>query len=281
MTLKNIYYIQRDGLKMDPLHPLLQWSLRISRVPVGPSPTTVKKSVEQITLVLTDVRKTALDLHIEKNEPRALLNSIKSMLNTLSEHLYSERYEHAFGLLRLDSRIEMICPITQYQYQFEKAIDGVQYRKHDSDRLYEAIMTAVDCIMTYQRQNCSGHDKPHKLIICITNGINNNGSVNFKSLQQKVRRNKIKMDMISFLSDPRRLDFVKKHEVLFIKPNIFPRLNLHLSLHKVPAYGLVNGLTMASLPANTQNGMYPMMLKSSKATASTEKNDEVFIVDCI
>ena len=204
ITHKDIYHVQRDGSDMKPLHDLVAWSTRLCRVPKSSTPRP-KTSLEQITLVLVDVRKTMLGLYREKNESRALLGSIKSMLSTLSDHLYSHRYGHACGLLRLDSQITMLCPITQDAYPFDKAIDNLQYEEQDSSRLNEAITIGIDHMIAYQQSECLGNEKPHKLIICITNGINDDGSVNFRTLQQKAKRRKIKVDMISFLSDTRQL----------------------------------------------------------------------------
>jgi hypothetical protein len=204
VTHKDLYDIQRDGSNIDPLPIMLQSFLRICRFQLD-SRLILTRPIDQITLVLLDVGDSMSHQQVEKSDQSTSMNNVNSMLDILSENLELPPYEHAFGLIQFGSQIKIVCPITQDVYKFEQAITKLDYRRQNSTRLYEAIQTGIDCILKYQFENCQKTHKLNKLIICISNGVNNSGSINFKNFSYSVKKSKVRIDLISFLQDPRQL----------------------------------------------------------------------------
>lgn len=207
ITNKDFYDIHRDGTNINPLHGLLQSWLRAYRLQPD-SGLVSTRAIDQITFVLLDVGESMFNPYLEKNDSSTLMRTILSMLNILVENLESPYYEHAFGLVEFGAHIKIVCPITQDSDRFEKGIANITSQKQSSSRLYEAIQTGIDCILRYQRENCEVNSKPDKLIICISNGINSKGNVNPRDLSYSAKKAKIRIDLISFLPDPRLLKTV-------------------------------------------------------------------------
>ena len=204
ITYKDLYDIQRDGPNIDPLPLLIQSWLRICRFQLNPHPVPTRP-VDQITLVLVDVSESMFYSCSEKNDQAMFTSSLRLMLNVLSQNLDSTLYEHAFGLIQFGSQIRIMCPITQDVDKFEQIVANLNYRRQNSTRLYDAIQTGIECLLKYQQQNCDPIHKPDKLIICITNGVNNRGNTNFKNLRYLAKKSRIRIDLISFLTDSRLL----------------------------------------------------------------------------
>lgn len=161
------------------------------------------KPAKQVTVVLLDLSRSMFDHHVgndNKIEKYTHIDMCKMMLGTLSDNMLPKDEGHAFGLIEFGERVEVTCPITRNRSKFEKALKshiGVGQRTY----MYDAVDEAISRIKTYVNSPLRAEEKCKKLIICLSDGINNAGSTKIKSLREKIKDNEIVIDFISFLRD--------------------------------------------------------------------------------
>lgn len=158
----------------------------------------------QITVVLLDVSRSMFEnrASIKKEDSRSVFEMSIIMLGTLSDNIVSRDQAHAFGLVHFgDSVNTSICPITRKRDEFEQAL-MVEPKKEEWTCMYEAIDRAISLIVAHERGQQNNVAKNcRKLIICISDGINNRTGVNLEDLLKRCKTHHIVVDFISFLRD--------------------------------------------------------------------------------
>jgi ubiquitin-protein ligase len=122
------------------------------------------------------------------------------MVGRLSDNVFATSEIHALGRIEFATNYKTVCPITRSREEFENALN---YYNGNIERtcMNDAIREAIRQIKTFTdsprraRRNCK------KLIICLSDGINNHGHKTTEILHDWKRRNKIIIDLISFVRD--------------------------------------------------------------------------------
>jgi uncharacterized protein YegL len=117
----------------------------------------------------------------DKTENCTHINICKMMLGRLSDNILSADEFHAFGLIEFATKYKTVCPITQSREQFEKALS---FDDCPGDRtcMYDAIHKAIQQIKTFIGRSLQVRKDCKKLIICISDGINNFGESTIENL---------------------------------------------------------------------------------------------------
>ncbi|CAF1176865.1 unnamed protein product [Rotaria magnacalcarata] len=156
----------------------------------------------QITVVLLDQSSSMSDKIVASDLDSKCTNADMStiMLSILSDNLISTHQSHAFGLIHFAASVDVRCPITRDRDRFEKALNDKAKIQQHWTCMYDAISKAISLIVNYERdekvniaRNCK------KLIICISDGIDNYGPTKFATLRDRLKKyNDIVIDYISF-----------------------------------------------------------------------------------
>ena len=179
--------------------PRIPSALR-SNLPMKAKPVIHCSPVEQITMILLDISESMFMKRSDNNAiSKRLIDISINMLITISQNLHRQSRTHAIGIILFGRNVIKHCPITTNADEFEKAIYAIPKHGQPWTSMYEAINTGFDSIQQYRSKHNTTPDCA-KLIICITDGINNRGNVTIDHLKQRVRRTPVVIDLIFFAS---------------------------------------------------------------------------------
>ena len=159
------------------------------------------RPAEQVTVVLLDLSRSMFDHKVgsdDGTEQCTHIDICKMMLGTLSDNMMPRDEIHAFGLIEFGESVKVTCPITRDRNQFEKALKS-HTRMGQWTHMYDAVNEAISRIKTYVGCPLRAKQDCRKLIICLSDGMNNAGSTTIESLYKKINDYKIVIDFISFL----------------------------------------------------------------------------------
>lgn len=178
--------------------PLIPNSLR-SNLQMVSKPIVSVSPIEQITVILLDISDSMFQKRTGKNNKscRRFIDISINMLRLLSKNLHRQARSHAIGLILFGQDVLTHCPITTDIDEFERAIHRIPKRGQPWTSMYDAINTGFDSINQYESKHSVTSDC-EKLIICITDGINNRGSLTLRQLKEKRRRLPVVIDLIFF-----------------------------------------------------------------------------------
>ncbi|CAF1301241.1 unnamed protein product [Rotaria sp. Silwood1] len=145
----------------------------------------------------------------DKNENCTHMGICRMMLGRLSNNILSTNEVHAFGLIEFATKYKTVCPITRSREQFEKALSFDDCRG-DWTCMYDAIREAIKHIKTFTDSPLRASKDCKKLIICLSDGINNSGDTKIQTLYDLIKTNNIVIDFISFVCDEQ---LIKKNEI--------------------------------------------------------------------
>ncbi|CAF3199009.1 unnamed protein product [Rotaria sp. Silwood2] len=188
----------------DPRLPLY-FSNNVSTKPNNLSFTEINtmKPAEQVTIVLLDLSRSMFDHYVGNDcstEKCTHINMCKMMLGTLSDNMLPKDQVHAFGLIEFGQSVKVTCPITRNRNKFEKALKS-HTLMGEWTHMYDAVNEAIRRIKVYINSPLRAKKNCRKLIICLSDGINNAGSTTIETLHRQLIDNKIVIDFVSFLHD--------------------------------------------------------------------------------
>ncbi|CAF1078389.1 unnamed protein product [Didymodactylos carnosus] len=164
----------------------------------------------QITVILLDRSRSMSDYRIASSDKVRNCSHIdicKVMLGRLSDNILSADVVHAFGLIEFATKYKTVCPITRSRELFDKALT-LDECSGDWTCMYDAIREAIRQIKTFADSPMRARKDCKKLIICLSDGINNSGDTTIQNLHDLTKRNSIVIDLISFVRD----DQLKRQE---------------------------------------------------------------------
>jgi hypothetical protein len=173
-----------------------------SNLPMQSKPIVSSSSVEQITLILLDISDSMFMTRSNNNNSisKRFIDLSMNMLTMISKNLHRQSRSHAVGIILFGKDVITHCPITTNADEFEKAIYKIPKYGQPWTSMYNAIDKGFDSIHQYQSRH-STTSNCEKLIICITDGINNRGKLTIDNLKQRVRRTPVVIDLIFFASN--------------------------------------------------------------------------------
>ncbi|CAM4894802.1 unnamed protein product [Rotaria socialis] len=203
ITADQVYDIGAIKDKSQALPIYFTLNMRDERVNNSLSVVYKNEMAKQITVVLLDRSRSMFekfassDLH----DKRTIIDMSIIMLGILSDNMISLDHTHAFGLIHFGTSVETLCPITRDRDQFEKSLTAAPV-KQEWTCMYDAINSAISMIISYER-NSQMHAEHNckKLIICISDGIDNHSASTFDNMQRRITHHSITIDFISFLRD--------------------------------------------------------------------------------
>ncbi|CAF2914888.1 unnamed protein product [Rotaria sp. Silwood2] len=161
-------------------------------------PRNFAPPVEQITLVVLDISASMLERRAEENfEPVRLLDISKKMLIKLSRNLHKQLRPNAIGLMLFGKITQIHCPITRSAHKFEEAVRKIPSDIQNWTNIYGAIEEGLKQIEAYDF-NYGNKGKCNKLMVCITDGINNRPVRDLQGLKRRIRRANVAIDLVSF-----------------------------------------------------------------------------------
>jgi ubiquitin-protein ligase/uncharacterized protein YegL len=170
----------------------------------------VNASIQQITIVALDISRSMFEKPAspDPNDRKTVLDMSIIMLGTMCDNIAFERCTHHVGLIHFGTFVEVICPITRNRSDFEKAL-SIQPQQQEWTCMYDALNRATTLIGSYERDNKKSiaHDCK-RLIICISDGIDNYSDTTIDKLRDRLKKYDIVVDFISFLRD----DLLKNNE---------------------------------------------------------------------
>ena len=168
--------------------------------------------IQQITVILLDISESMFIKISNTNtiSQRFIDISIR-ILMLISQNLHRQSCSHAIGIILFGKNVTVHCPITTNIDEFEKSICKIPKHGQPWTSMYDAINTGLDHICQYESNNSVVYNCD-KLIICITDGINNRGKLTIDNLKQKLPRTKIVLDLIFFSSNTITSHSVKERE---------------------------------------------------------------------
>ena len=196
VTLNSSDVFEVEAGRPDPRIP----SALRSNLPMKAKPVEVSSPIEQITMILLDISESMFVKRSENNTVlKRFIDISINMLTTISQNLHRQSRTHAIGIILFGKSVIIHCPITTNADKFEKAIYSIPKYGQPWTSMYEAINAGFDSIQQYQLRHRTTPDCS-RLIICITDGINNRGNVTIDHLKQRVRRTPVVIDLIFFAS---------------------------------------------------------------------------------
>ncbi|CAF1580511.1 unnamed protein product, partial [Didymodactylos carnosus] len=164
------------------------------------------RPIEQITMVLLDVSKSMFRKHNANDQhSQTTMDKSRIMLGNLTDNLVIGDYPHVIGLITFGNNIEIICDLTPDTAKFEHSINNAIKVEEEWTRLYDAIDKAIDLMVSFIQTKSSKKviltQACKKLIICISDGVNNRGKTTIHDLQRRTTQNNIVVDLISFLPE--------------------------------------------------------------------------------
>ena len=196
-----------DGGKQitDPrLPPYFNESLTIAKTNFNSSLNeNITIPAQQVTVILLDRSRSMSDYRIislgEVNN-YSHIDMCKIMLGRLCDNLFSAYEGHAFGLIEFATKCKTVCPITRSPEQLDKALNFDEC-SGDWTCMYDAIREAIRQIRTFADSPIRAGSDCKKLIICLSDGLNNYGNAAMQDLQGPLKKNDITIDFISFIRD--------------------------------------------------------------------------------
>lgn len=194
-----------DESKMEPRLPVyFQNSMDITTANINSSLYTEPTGpAHQVTVILLDRSRSMTDYRVTSSDKTTSIehmNVCEMMISRLSDNVFTASEVHALGRIEFATKCKTVCPITRSREEFEKARS---YYNGDKEWtcMNDAIGEAIRQIKTFTdsprraRRNCK------KLIICLSDGINNRGNTEIGKLRNLALGNKIVIDLISFIRD--------------------------------------------------------------------------------
>jgi hypothetical protein len=170
-----------------------------SNIPMKSEPIISYSPIEQITLILLDISDSMFMKRSDTISKRFIDISI-NILMIISKNLHRQSRSHAIGIILFGKDVITHCPITTNADDFEKAVYRIPKYGQPWTSMYDAINTGLDNIRQYESKH-SVISNCEKLIICITDGINNRGKLTIDNIKQRIRRTTIIIDLIFFSSN--------------------------------------------------------------------------------
>jgi hypothetical protein len=172
-----------------------------SNLPMKSKPIVSCSPIEQITVILLDISESMFVKRSDNNTiSKRFIDISINILTMISKNLHQQSRTHAIGIILFGKYVTIHCPITTNTDEFEKAIYTIPKYGQPWTSMYDAINTGFDSIHQYELKHKTILDC-EKLIICITDGINNRGTLTIDNLKQRVRRTPIVIDLIFFSSN--------------------------------------------------------------------------------
>ena len=165
----------------------------LHKEPTGPA--------HQVTIIILDRSRSMTDYRVtssDKTTNTEHMNVCEMMISRLSDNVFTTSEIHALGRIEFATKHKIVCPITRSREEFEKARD---YYNGDKEWtcMNDAIGEAIKQIKTFTDSPRRARRDCKKLIICLSDGINNYGDTKIAKLRDLVMRNKIVIDFISFI----------------------------------------------------------------------------------
>ncbi|CAF4846362.1 unnamed protein product, partial [Rotaria socialis] len=177
--------------------------------------TNTIKPAEQVTVVLLDLSRSMFDHNVGDDDRTGKcthINMCKMMLGTLSDNMLPKDEVHAFGLIEFGERVKVTCPITRDRNKFEKALQS-HMLLGEWTHMYDAVNEAVRKINVYINSPLRAGKNCRKLIICLSDGVNNAGPTTIESLYKQIEEHNIVIDFVSFLRDDQLNDEKKNNSI--------------------------------------------------------------------
>jgi ubiquitin-protein ligase len=215
----DLYQLNKNGTQDRSLPEHLQ--LNVCEVPHTGSvhDPNVNVPIQQITVVALDISRSMFEKPAspDPNDPKTVLDMSIIMLGTMSDNIAFERCTHHVGLIHFGTSVEVICQITRNRNDFEKAL-SIQPESQEWTCMYDALNRATTLIRCYEQDNekCIAPDC-RRLIICISDGIDNHSSTTIEKLRDRLKKYDIVVDFISFLRDDLLKDSEKEKVSSFRK----------------------------------------------------------------
>jgi hypothetical protein len=172
-----------------------------SNLPMKSKPIISSSPTEQITLILLDISDSMFMKRSDKNTiSKRFIDISINMLIMISKNLHRQSRPHAIGIILFGKDVISHCPITTNVDDFEKAVYRIPKYGQPWTSMHDAINTGLDHIRQYESKH-SVISNCKKLIICITDGINNRGTLTIDDLKQRIRRTTVVIDLIYFSSN--------------------------------------------------------------------------------
>ncbi|CAF2961070.1 unnamed protein product [Rotaria sp. Silwood2] len=157
----------------------------------------------QVTVILLDHSQSMYNCRIVSPDGTNELTHIdmaKAMLGILNDNLISAIGVHVVGLVEFATEVKVTCSITRNHDEFEKALESVVDNR-EWTCMYDALNVAICMIKTFVSSPLRAERNCRKLIICLSDGINNHGETTIEQLHKLVKRNNVVIDFVSFLRD--------------------------------------------------------------------------------
>jgi hypothetical protein len=172
-----------------------------TKLPIKSNPIISSSPIEQITLILLDISDSMFKKRSESNTiSKRFIDTSINMLIMISRNLHRQSRSHAIGIILFGKDVIHHCPITTNPDEFEKSIYKIPKYGQPWTSMYDAINAGLDNIRHYESKH-SVISNCNKLIICVTDGINNRGTLTIDNLKQRIRRTTVVIDLIYFSSN--------------------------------------------------------------------------------
>jgi hypothetical protein len=137
----------------------------------------------------------------DPNDDKTVFDMSIIMLGTMCDNIVFGRCGHDVGLIHFGTSVEVICPITDNRDDFEKAL-SIQPEQQEWTSMYDALNRATTLIHIHEQNSTISIAKDcKKLIICISDGIDNHSSTTIDQLGERLKKYNIVVDFVSFLRD--------------------------------------------------------------------------------
>ena len=165
--------------------------------------SSMKAPTQQVTVVVLDISRSMFEKRAssDPNDPKSVLDMSIIMLGTMCDNIVFGPCAHDFGLIHFGTSDDVICPISRNGDDFEKALT-IEPQPQEWTSMYDALSRATTLIGTHiQDSKNSIAQDCKKLIICISDSIDNHSCITLDKLEERLKKYNIIVDVISFLRD--------------------------------------------------------------------------------
>ena len=125
------------------------------------------------------------------------LNTVKQLFTSFVDRMEAYDMPNSVGLILFGDDVKVEKYLTPYYDDFRASIDSV--RPDGETKLFDAIETAADELLLYQRQ--TGRKDLRLRIVCLSDGNDSNSETKAYEIAEKLQKNKIVLDAIMIGSD--------------------------------------------------------------------------------
>ena len=159
--------------------------------------------IQQITVIALDISRSMFEKPASPgcSDSKTVSDMSIIMLGRLCDGNAFQNSALDVGLIHFGTSVDVVCPITRNRDTFEKAL-GTQIKPEEWTCMYDALSRAVSLIVNYEQINQkSVASDCQRLIICISDGIDNHSSITLKNLEERLKKFNVIVDFSSFLRD--------------------------------------------------------------------------------